>query len=170
MHEICLNVVFGCGIALLVLVMALFVLSRAFIFSHEYNLLRIERKNELWLIEQCKNDKFYHEMKHHSLLCDEVDAKSQENIWLATLERVAKHTYLCGDVSCVDLFVMCIEWATGQGCIFLSVFCLMCFLMPSIMMSVWNTSVRHMTAFSKRKDDVHFYDTLNVHDYAKKGV
>ena len=166
LHEICLNIVFACLIGMLVLVTALFLVSRAYIFQHELNILKTERQNEAWLRQQCEDDTFYHEMKHHSALCDEVHLRKGDNIYLMALGRVSSKTYLCGDVSCTEIVQYWIDWFLNQGFIFVVFLSIIVFAMPTITMSCWHLFGRQVSAFSRRNESI-WYEPMY---FSKKEV
>lgn len=169
MHEICLNVVFLCLVGMVVLVATLFILSRVMIFEHEYNILKTERRNEEWLLRQCEDDAFYHEMRHHSTLCDEVKVKSGDDILLLALSRVSQKTHLCGDTSCTQVAENILQWVAGQGFRVMCVAGVFCLIMPSLAISIWNMIGRQMSAF-RHRDSEHFYEPLYVPGFEKKSV
>lgn len=162
LHEICANIMLACLVFMVVLVGVLFTVSRAYIFQHELNVLKTERKNEKWLLRQCEDDTFYHEMKHHSTLCDEVNVNSQDDIYLLALGRVSQKTYLCGDTPCIELFEHIVEWLAGQGFIVMCSFCFLCLTMPSIALTIWNLIGRQLSAFRHREPNTHHYENLFV--------
>jgi len=60
--------------------------------------------NNQWLFEQCKQPEFYHNMKHHATLCDDLELQSKDSVWLHALRDVLDHSSLCGPVHCDVLF------------------------------------------------------------------
>ena len=80
--------------------LAMFIVSRIHIWHEVYSKLKAERDNDVWLVEQCKLHEFYHNMKHHSTLCDSVNHKQTQILLLLSLEQVIERTYLCGYQSC----------------------------------------------------------------------
>lgn len=169
MHDICINIVLGCLVGMIVLVASLFIVSRAYIFQHELNVLKTERANEAWLLQQCEDDTFYHEMKHHSTLCDEVNVNSRDDIYLLAIKRVSQKTYLCGDSPCSEMLEDMFTWLLGRGFIVTAAFCAVCLAIPSLTMSCWNSFGRQVSAFRHRNCH-NYYELLHVNEEHKKSV
>lgn len=169
MHEICLNIVFACLVGMVILSATLFLISRAWLFQHEYNILKTNRRNEEWLVQQCEDDTFYHEMRHHSALCDEVKVNSQDNLFLLALGRVSQKTHMCGDQSCIEIVEGFLQWLVGQGFAVACTVGVVFLLMPSVAMSVWNLVGRQLSAFRHRDNEL-FYEPLHVPGFDKKTV
>ena len=92
-----------------------FMLSRLHMFQHEYNKLTHEHKNNEWLLRQCEHDQFYHSLRHHSTLCDEVAALANDSIVLHAAQRVVRETYLCGYEPCSAVLDHLLQWVLGSG-------------------------------------------------------
>ena len=92
-----------------------FILSRLHMFQHEYNKLTQEYESNAWLIRQCEHDEFYHSLRHHSQLCDEVAATAHDSIVLNAAQRVARETYLSGYEPCSTILENLVLWIMGGG-------------------------------------------------------
>ena len=109
-----------------------FFLSRVYLFQSEYNSLRQRRENDLWLLRQCEHDEFYHNMKHHSELCDHLASERRDSLFLLALHRVAMETYLCGYEPCHVLIDGALTWALGRGLVVSCLAVVMLVFMPML--------------------------------------
>ena len=66
--------------------------------------------NNKWLIEQCKESEFYHNMKHHATLCDDIELQNRDSIWLHALRDVLDNSSVCGPVHCDALFAASLSY------------------------------------------------------------
>ena len=105
-----LHAIAGFGLLMWV---CMFLLSRVHKLHEAYGMLEAERNNDEWLVEQCRKDDFYHNMKHHSSLCDSVQRKQYDILLLRAVERVIEETYLCGYDSCGQLLVAFGDYMLG---------------------------------------------------------
>lgn len=113
-----------------------FVLTRIHLFQQEYSRISVHRENEKWLIEQCQEDDFYHNMKHHSALCDEITMKSRESIVLLALQAVVQNTYLCGYQTCSEILDQMLNWMLGKG-LAITISLLLCLaFLPAILLPI----------------------------------
>jgi uncharacterized membrane protein len=62
--------IFHVSILGVILWIGMFMVSRLYMLHASYIQLESERENDRWLVEQCKLHEFYHNIKHHSSLCD----------------------------------------------------------------------------------------------------
>lgn len=119
-----------------------FIFTRLYMLNHEYMRIKQNVENEQWLHQQCKSSDFYHNLQHHSSLCDEVHARSKESIFISAVEYVVENTYLCGYQPCEVLLTNSISWAMGIGFPFTCFMILCVLLFPTIFFSVmkhyWN--------------------------------
>lgn len=116
----------------LVLYMCGFVVSRAYLFHVAYN-HRIQRHgSEEWLVQQCRSHEFYHNMKHHSSVCEDVEGRAAESLWLGALAEVVNSTYICGDEPCTRLAGNFFQFLVGQGIVVAVAFLLCLFLLPTL--------------------------------------
>lgn len=150
MKEMCMHVTFFVLFFVTLSTISLFVLSRVYIFQHEYNVLNTERLNEEWLFQQCEDDNFYHQMKHHSQLCDEIAARQTDSVWLEAIKRVAGKTYLCGEQPCVEIINSIVDWCLGRGFLVVVFFLLFMLLLPTCFFPIWHVQNRNMLAMRRR--------------------
>ena len=125
----CLFVTIAVGLALTTLG---FVLSRVHLFQHEYNRITVQRENDAWLLARCEEDDFYHNMKHHSALCDEMTVARRESIILLSLQAVVKNTYVCGYQPCLEIVDSLVAWVLGRGFAVTMALCFCVLMLPSI--------------------------------------
>jgi len=79
------------------------VVTLAHELQHEY-LRRCQlRDNEEWLRIQCATDEFYHNMREHSTLCDEVFQRANASALLDATAHVLQNSHFCGPSSCSSL-------------------------------------------------------------------
>ena len=148
------------GFLLFTGVVLVFAMTRAYALQHTYNKLKLERENDKWLLTQCNYDEFYHSMRHHSHLCDEVLAKQNDNLILASIKIVATDTHLCGESPCMDLVKEGINWILGPGVFYLCCIAILVFIFPSLMIPFF--SYHQNIALRSRR---HAMDSMS-----KKGV
>ena len=114
-----------------------FLLTRLHMFNQEYSKRLQEHNNDKWLIQQCSFSEFYHNMKHHSDICEDVTMKMNESLWLIAADHVARHSYLCGYSSCASLLEGLINWMLGRGVIITCIVGGFVMVLPSIMLPFW---------------------------------
>lgn len=168
MHEVCVNAVLVFVVGMLALVAALFVCSRAYIWQHEYNILVAERENEEWLLERCEDDTFYHQMRHHSALCDEIAARRQDSMWLLALKRVSQQTYLCGEASCAENARSAMEWCAQKGFAVVVVLGVLTMTLPTLSMLLYRLFFRSVLLMRRPDDGLLAYERFEPH--GKKAV
>ena len=122
-------------LAWLIAVMLLaFLITRMHMFQHAYTQKSQEYNNNEWLVSQCSRDDFYHNMKHHSNICEDVTTSIMENIWLHSADYVVRNSYLCGHSSCLYVLERLMEWLMGSGFV-LTVILLICVLcVPTLLL------------------------------------
>ena len=108
-------------------------------YQHEYARVMNLRKNEAWLFEQCQNDEFYHNLKEHSSLCDQISAQHETKPSLDAMATVLQNTRLCGYYSCTDLFMQITQWIADRSVVFFIGCLLLIFLIPSILQPFWRS-------------------------------
>ena len=92
-----------------------FLFSRIYMLHHNYNVLLTEREYDSWLLQQCKHDEFYHNMKHHSSLCDDLAMRSRDSVLMTAIQRVIEKSYMCGFEPCSATLDAMLQWMTGRG-------------------------------------------------------
>ena len=92
-----------------------FLATRAHMLHSAYT-RRISRvESEAWLRQQCSSHEFYHNMKHHSTVCDEAEDGVRQSAWLGAISDVVQGTYLCGYEPCEHVLDKGITWVLGRG-------------------------------------------------------
>ena len=167
--DIFFNIIAVTVIGIFVLIAGMFVTSRVYLLHHNYNVLKLERENEVWLLVQCQDDTFYHSMKHHSTLCDELAAKQEDSILLLSLQKVAQQTYICGDQPCYLLAQSFFEWLTGKGFLFLILIMIFFLITPTMFIGLWHTFSRFSSTASRRnrhsQDHSLYFEPLDQTNY-----
>lgn len=92
-----------------------FMVTRVHMFQSSYATQQQQRDNDKWLLSQCSDDAFYHNMKHHSDICEQVSHESQRSLWLAAVDHVVRHTHACGYQSCLSILEDTLAWVLGRG-------------------------------------------------------
>ena len=113
--DLLLNIASFALLLMLIIGPLLFLFSRIYLFQVTYAQLVQERDNNEWLLGQCQRDDFYHNMKHHSSLCDEVEQQQRQSVLMKAMSRVVEKTYLCGYQSCSTTVESFVNWASKEG-------------------------------------------------------
>ena len=136
--------------ALLLLIVSIwavgFLLTRFHILHVSYTKLAQQRDDEEWLLKQCKHDEFYHNMKQHSQLCDQVSENAQSNLLLGALEHMVQSTYLCGYDPCLTVLDDMVTWATGRGFPVTATVLIGIVFFPAITLPFWRRRENQMAA------------------------
>ena len=105
------------GLTCLVLIVILFsfLCIKLHQFIEEYNNLAEKQNNEIWLVEKCNSDEFYHNMKHHSKLCDDVIHRARDSISLHAMRTVIENSFLCGAYSCESIMKFAFDLFIRNG-------------------------------------------------------
>jgi hypothetical protein len=132
--------------------------------------LQSERENEAWLFEQCKRDDFYHNLRQHSTLCDEVNARAQDAVILHAMREVIENTYICQFEFCMTVLQtianFCVKnlfYVSGIGTAIL-------LLAPSLILPHWRRCLNSMCDTKTRQlyhcpyGDMHYVGT-HASDY-----
>ena len=128
------NFIFG---SMLSLYITLFLISRIHILHEAYVAGHQLREDEAWLLQQCDLHEFYHNMKAHSSLCDEVKQKHNSIVFLDALQHVVNNTYLCGYQSCSSLLSTLMDWILGRGALILVYIALIFIVILTVFVPVW---------------------------------
>jgi hypothetical protein len=126
---------------LLVVWSVFFMLTRVHMLHSAISRLSTERNNERWLLHQCQHDEFYHNMKHHSALCDEVSTKADDVLLLHAIREVVENSYVCGFYSCVDIVDVAIASTAKQSMYVLTSAVCVLILAPSLLFPLWRRSL-----------------------------
>ena len=127
-----------CLVALMLgLYVVLFVVSRVHILHEAYAAGVQSRDDESWLLQQCEKHEFYHNMKQHSGLCDEVKSKHNSILFLDALQHVVNNTYMCGYEPCSVFVTSVIDWALGRGAMITLWAAGIMLVLPTLFVPVW---------------------------------
>lgn len=74
--------------------------GRIFDFHQIYISFIDQIKGEQWLLEQCQNDHFFHNMAYHTDVCHQVIANSQISPVLYAIHGSVNNMKLCGFYDC----------------------------------------------------------------------
>ena len=125
----------------LMLWLAGFVLTRVQLFSDALVVEQQRRKHEEWLMQQCKSPAFYANMKHHSALCDEVEAHARGSVHLVAAIQLIQNTYLCGYAPCGTVIDHVLVWITGHGLLFSGLILALVLLTPTLLVPLYRQHV-----------------------------
>jgi len=119
----------------------MFVLSRVHMLHLSYTSQTQQREDERWLLQQCATDEFYHNMKQHSTLCDDVSTLSRSNMLLSSVQHVIDHTYLCGYTPCHELLDATVTWLLGKGLAVTGCAALVILLFPTLFVPILRSNM-----------------------------
>jgi len=130
--------------ALLGLWLLLFVLSRVHMLHLSHAALSQQRDDERWLLQQCATDEFYHNMKQHSSLCDDLSATSRSSVLLGAVQHVVDHTYLCGYTPCHELLDATVAWLCGRGLAVSALAACVVVLFPTLFVPILRSNMNYL--------------------------
>ena len=143
----------------------LFSLTRLHMLHTTVVRLQSERENEAWLFEQCKRDDFYHNLRQHSNLCDDVNARAQDAVILHAMREVIENTYICQFEFCMRTLHAVANFCT-QHFFYVSIISTIIFLLaPSLFLPHWRRCMNVMTDNKTRQlyhcpyGDLHYVGT-----------
>ena len=125
----------------LMLWLAGFVLTRVQVYSDALVVEQQRRKHEEWLMQQCTSPEFYANMKHHSALCDEVEAHARGSVHLVAAIQLIQNTYLCGYAPCSTVIDHVLLWVTGHGLLFSGLILALVLLTPTLLVPLYRQHV-----------------------------
>jgi hypothetical protein len=120
-----------------------FVLTRVQLYAEALVVEQQRRKHEEWLMQQCKSPEFYANMKHHSALCDQVEAHARGSVHLVAAIQLIQNTYLCGYAPCGTVIDHALLWITGHGVLFGGALLLLVLLTPTLLVPLYRQHVNH---------------------------
>ena len=120
-------------------------------FVQAYEELKTQREDESWLSEQCQSDEFYHNMKKHSTLCDNVEFNRRDIMVLNALRQVVENSHLCGYESCVSILERTVHSIMKQGIMTLAVIVIVLMLLPLIILPLWRKQMNRIADSQYRK-------------------
>jgi hypothetical protein len=163
--DICSNI--GCIGMLLI---GMFLITRLHMLHSAVMRMQAERENEAWLFEQCKRDDFYHNLKQHSSLCDDVNARAQDAVLLHAVREVIENTYMFQFEFCTKLLDNVLNFC-GKHVFYVSIIMAVFLIMgPALLVPHWrrcmNTISDHKTRqlYNCPYGDLHYVNTHNA-DY-----
>jgi len=119
----------------------MFVLSRVHMLHLSYTAQTQQREDERWLLQQCGSDEFYHNMKQHSSLCDDLTTLSRSSVLLTSVQHVIEHTYLCGYTPCHELLDATVTWLLGKGLAVTGAAALVILLFPTLFVPILRSNM-----------------------------
>jgi hypothetical protein len=122
----------------------LFILSRIHMLPISYSAQSQKREDERWLLQQCDIHEFYHNMKQHSSLCDDLSVTSRSSLLLGAVQHVVDHTYLCGYTPCHELLDATISWLLGKGLAVTALVALALLLFPTLFVPILRSNMNHL--------------------------
>ena len=118
-----------------------FVITRVQLYAEALVVEQQRRKHEEWLMEQCKSPDFYANMKHHSALCDQVEAHARGSVHLVAAIQLIQNTYLCGYAPCGTVIDDALLWVTGHGVLFGGLLVALLLLTPTLLVPLYRQHV-----------------------------
>ena len=118
-----------------------FLLTRVQLYYEALVVEQQRRKHEEWLMQQCKSPEFYANMKHHSALCDQVEAHARGSVHLVAAMQLIQNTYLCGYAPCGTVIDHALLWVTGHGLLFTGVLVALVLLTPTLLVPLYRQHV-----------------------------
>ena len=118
-----------------------FLLTRVQLYYEALVVEQQRRKHEEWLMQQCKSPEFYANMKHHSALCDQVEAHARGSVHLVAAMQLIQNTYLCGYAPCGTVIDHALLWITGHGLLFTGVLVALVLLTPTLLVPLYRQHV-----------------------------
>ncbi len=76
-------------------------------------------------------------MKHHSVLCDEVEVHAKGSVYMSTVVHLVQNTYFCGYVPCPTELDYALDWMSGHTMLFASEAALI-LLLPTLILSFYH--------------------------------
>lgn len=118
-----------------------FLLTRVQLYYEALVVEQQRRKHEEWLMQQCKSPEFYANMKHHSALCDQVEAHARGSVHLVAAMQLIQNTYLCGYAPCGTVIDHALLWVTGHGLLFSGLILALVLLTPTLLVPLYRQHV-----------------------------
>ena len=135
------NTCFYMPVLALVLWVCGFAITRVQLYAEALVVEQQRRKHEEWLMEQCKSPDFYANMKHHSALCDQVEAHARGSVHLVAAIQLIQNTYLCGYAPCGAVIDDALLWITGHGVLFGGLLVALLLLTPTLLVPLYRQHV-----------------------------
>ena len=118
-----------------------FVITRVQLYAEALVVEQQRRHHEQWLMQQCKSPDFYANMKHHSALCDQVEAHARGSVHLVAAIELIQKTYLCGYAPCGTVIDDALLWITGHGMLFGGLLLALVLVTPTLLVPLYRQHV-----------------------------
>ena len=118
---------------LLISWLSILIIGRIYDFHNAYIAFIEQVKSEAWLLQQCQDDHFYHNMAYHTDVCATVKENSNISPILYSLNHSARTLKLCGLYDCTEFAA--ILWTGGIPvvlCLVMLYICTPSFLLPAM--------------------------------------
>ena len=122
----------------------MFVLSRVHMLHLSFTTLKQQREDESWLLGQCTTDEFYHNMKQHLSLCDDLAVTSRSSLLLNAVQHVIDNTFLCGYTPCHVLLDATLAWLLGKGLVVTALLALAVLLFPTLFVLIVRSNMNFL--------------------------
>lgn len=123
---------------------AAFVFTRVYMVHARFNELVDERERDAWLLEQCTTDAFYHNMKHHSDICDSVSSRQRDSLLMKATSSVLQETLQSGSSSVYSFMADMFDWALGRGIVASTFIFFVLLCAPTLMVPVFRRQINRM--------------------------
>ena len=140
----CIEFIVATNVFMLGMWLFFFVVTRTHMFVQAHQELHTQREEETWLLEQCKSDEFYHNMKKHSALCDSVEKNRRDVLLLNAMRQVIENSYLCGYESCTDIMARFVAKLMQQGIVTLCLALGALVLTPMLILPLWRRQMNRL--------------------------
>lgn len=131
-----------------------FAFTRVYMIHARYNELVDERERDGWLIQQCTQDAFYHNMKHHSDICDSVSSRQRDSLVMKATSSVLQETLQNGSSSLYSFVSGMFEWALGRGIVASSFVLIVLLCAPTLMVPMFRRQMNRMA--DQRLQNLHY--------------
>lgn len=146
--EVLLNCVSFLVLCVCIFAPAAFVFTRMYRVHSTYNTLLDERDSDQWLMQQCTQDQFYHNMKQHSDICDSVSARQRDNLLMKACSNVLDETLRDGVAVLTQSVSDAASWAVGRGIVATCICVLVLLFAPTLLLPIFR---RHMNRMADKR-------------------
>jgi len=122
----------------------MFVISRVHMLHLSFTALKQQREDESWLLGQCTTHEFYHNLKQHSSLCDDLAVASRGSLLLNAVQHVVDNTFLCGYTPCHVLLDATLAWLLGKGLVVTALLALAVLLFPTLFLPIVRSNMNYL--------------------------
>ena len=145
----------------------MFLVSRLHILHHAYTQEVQMRDDESWLVQQCGTDEFYHNMKQHSALCDEVQNKKKSILILNALQHMVANTYLCGYEPCGNLLTAMLDWCMTRGMVITAFIAVMILILPTVFLPLFRS---YLNSMADQRISQLYHTPYGLDNYARNQI